>query len=178
MNLMDTAQLLGNFGEFVGAFAVVATLIYLAVQIRQNSTQIRLNSVQTATERYAGLITTVLQDPVKFEMFRDGLNSYSALKPEQQAQFHSHLVNVATAYNNSLELLQAGVISEETLMAQKRDVARILKCPGALEWRESIVFESDMQAQMDAVLDDIIADSEAIPLNQLIPFLHKRTDVR
>ncbi len=37
MNLMDTAQLLGNFGEFFGAIAVVATLIYLATQIRQNT---------------------------------------------------------------------------------------------------------------------------------------------
>ena len=32
MTLMETAQLMGNFGEFVGAFAVVATLFYLAVQ--------------------------------------------------------------------------------------------------------------------------------------------------
>jgi hypothetical protein len=28
------AQLLGNYGEFVGAFAVVATLVYLAIQIK------------------------------------------------------------------------------------------------------------------------------------------------
>ena len=28
------AQLLGNYGEFVGAVAVVATLIYLALQVR------------------------------------------------------------------------------------------------------------------------------------------------
>jgi hypothetical protein len=28
------AQLLGNYGEFVGAVAVVATLFYLAVQVR------------------------------------------------------------------------------------------------------------------------------------------------
>jgi len=31
------AQLLGNYGEFVGAIAVVVTLGYLAVQIRQNT---------------------------------------------------------------------------------------------------------------------------------------------
>ena len=34
MDLQSTAQLLGNFGEFVGAIAVVATLFYLAVQVR------------------------------------------------------------------------------------------------------------------------------------------------
>ena len=37
MDLMSTAQLLGNFGEFFGAIAVVATLGYLAVQIRNNT---------------------------------------------------------------------------------------------------------------------------------------------
>lgn len=37
MDLMSTAQLLGNFGEFFGAIAVVATLGYLAIQIRQNT---------------------------------------------------------------------------------------------------------------------------------------------
>ena len=31
------AQLLGNYGEFVGAIAVVVTLIYLAIQIRTNT---------------------------------------------------------------------------------------------------------------------------------------------
>jgi len=37
------AQLLGNYGEFVGAIAVVATLVYLAFQIRQNTKQLSLN---------------------------------------------------------------------------------------------------------------------------------------
>ena len=34
MDLMSISQLLGNFGEFVGAIAVVVTLAYLAVQVR------------------------------------------------------------------------------------------------------------------------------------------------
>ena len=44
MDLMSTAQLLGNLGEFVGAIAVVATLIYLALQVRQSKVQINQNS--------------------------------------------------------------------------------------------------------------------------------------
>jgi len=37
MDLISISQLLGNFGEFVGAIAVVITLIYLTAQIRQNT---------------------------------------------------------------------------------------------------------------------------------------------
>ncbi len=37
MTLMETSQLLGNFGEFIDAIAVVLTLAYLALQLRQNT---------------------------------------------------------------------------------------------------------------------------------------------
>ena len=41
MSLMETAQLLGNFGEFVGAIAVVVTLIFLTAQVRLNRVAMR-----------------------------------------------------------------------------------------------------------------------------------------
>jgi len=37
MDFMSTTQLLGNLGEFFGAIAVVATLGYLAVQVRHSN---------------------------------------------------------------------------------------------------------------------------------------------
>ncbi len=39
-----TLQDLGNIGEFVGAIGVVASLIYLALQVRQTSRQINQNT--------------------------------------------------------------------------------------------------------------------------------------
>ena len=41
MDHQTIAQLLGNYGEFVGAIAVVVTLGYPASQIRQNNTSLR-----------------------------------------------------------------------------------------------------------------------------------------
>ncbi len=38
MDIVTTSQILGNVGEFVGAIAVVVTLAYLAVQVRQGFT--------------------------------------------------------------------------------------------------------------------------------------------
>lgn len=46
MDLMSTAQLLGNFGEFFGAIAVVVTLVYLAGQLRQNTKALRSASYE------------------------------------------------------------------------------------------------------------------------------------
>ena len=44
MDLMSVAQLLGNFGEFVGAIAVVATLFYLARQVRHSKESVDANT--------------------------------------------------------------------------------------------------------------------------------------
>ena len=46
--LQATAQLLGNFGEFVGAIAVVATLAYLSVQVRHSTSATQAANRDTA----------------------------------------------------------------------------------------------------------------------------------
>ena len=51
MELMRLTQLLGSLGEFVGAIAVVVTPGYLAVQVRQNSLQVRENASASGWKR-------------------------------------------------------------------------------------------------------------------------------
>ncbi len=45
-----TIMELGALGEFVGAFAVVATLAYLAIQVRQNTRMMRANIRQARSD--------------------------------------------------------------------------------------------------------------------------------
>ena len=40
MSTLEFSQLLGNYGEFIGAIAIVVTLIHLAVQLRQNTASV------------------------------------------------------------------------------------------------------------------------------------------
>ena len=56
MTLMETAQLLGNFGEFFGAIAVVATLGYLTVQIRQNTKALRVSAYADFVDRHVEMV--------------------------------------------------------------------------------------------------------------------------
>jgi len=45
------AQLLGNYGEFLGAVAVVVTLVYLSVQIRANTNEVGASHAQGAIQQ-------------------------------------------------------------------------------------------------------------------------------
>ena len=46
MTLMEISEVLGNVGEFVGAIAVVATLLYLAIQVRDAGRSSKFAAVQ------------------------------------------------------------------------------------------------------------------------------------
>jgi hypothetical protein len=46
MTLMEISQVLGNVGEFAGAIAVVATLLYLAIQVRDAGRSSKFAAVQ------------------------------------------------------------------------------------------------------------------------------------
>ncbi|MEE8475850.1 MAG: hypothetical protein V3T01_10890 [Myxococcota bacterium] len=57
MSALEFSQLLGNYGEFVGAIAIVVTLVYLAIQVRQSSRMMRASIRQArSVVRPVGLI--------------------------------------------------------------------------------------------------------------------------
>jgi transposase-like protein len=59
-------EVLGNLGDFVGGFAVIVSLVYLALQIRQNSREVRNSTVQAlldrSTELFSETISSVIPD--------------------------------------------------------------------------------------------------------------------
>ncbi len=57
-------EALGAAGEVVGAIAVVASLVYLAVQLRVNSKTLKANGSWNAEMGWAGLNGTTAHDPV------------------------------------------------------------------------------------------------------------------
>ncbi len=46
--MLEVTQVLGNLGEFVGALGVVATLIYLAIQVRHSAVLLESNNAAMA----------------------------------------------------------------------------------------------------------------------------------
>jgi hypothetical protein len=59
MNLNDLA----NLGQVIGAIAVVVSLIYVALQIRQNTAAIRSATAQSVHEHFANWYQTFATDP-------------------------------------------------------------------------------------------------------------------
>jgi hypothetical protein len=58
MTSLELSELLGNYGEFVGAIAVVATLVYLSIQVRANTKSTRSRALLDSSIQYQNLLLT------------------------------------------------------------------------------------------------------------------------
>ncbi len=86
MDIQATAQLLGNFGEFIGALAVVATLGYLAVQVRQNTRSVNTATIFTIVQEANSINLRIVENSHTAKLFELGQNSPDELTPEELTQ--------------------------------------------------------------------------------------------
>ena len=89
-----TLEDLGNLGEFIGAFAVVISLVYLAIQIRQNTAQIRENSQvsrlllqENFVSGQEGLFRALLESEEMYRIWRLGSTTRDELSTEDRERF-------------------------------------------------------------------------------------------
>ena len=59
---MTALQSLGNIGEFVGAIGVVVSLVYLAQQMKQNTTSVRAASFNSMVQNSIALLEHSFRD--------------------------------------------------------------------------------------------------------------------
>ena len=101
MDHMTLAQLLGNYGEFVGAIAVVATLLYLAVQIRHSGTQTEIQNEQSQYEQWNTALLLPASSPQVSDLCVRGRPSRSELSEGERLQFDTILTVAINAIEHA-----------------------------------------------------------------------------
>jgi hypothetical protein len=80
-------QTLANVGEFLGGLGVIVSLIYLAVQIRGNTSSQQSETYARSLERMAYMQEFMAKDHALTKMFNEGLIDPSQLTLTQKIQF-------------------------------------------------------------------------------------------
>ena len=89
-----TLQDLSSIGEIVGAVAVVVSLVYLAIQVRQNTQQMRENSQinrlmlqENFVSGQQHALLSLSMDPEFFRVWREGSRNVDNISAEDQERF-------------------------------------------------------------------------------------------
>ena len=149
------AQLLGNYGEFVGAIAVVVTLIYLTAQIRQNNELLRSQSRQTLVANDVTSLTANLEHTDVFAK----LVSEEELSADDQMRLS--FMYALDLRNREFEYFQCtnGLLDEETWLAY-RHVILINHSAGVGRtwWRD--IGRGIVDPQFAELIDELLVDAE------------------
>ena len=125
---------IGAIAETLGALGVIATLVYLARQIRQNNNQLR-GSATTAIYEYQRSLTEMLSaDPELYKVALRGNEDWNDLESFEQQRFTIWCLHETCMWEMCHRLLKQGALDEELYLAKESYWLQLHSSPGRREW--------------------------------------------
>ena len=132
MDHLAFAQLLGSYGEFIGSIAVLATLIYLALQIRQTGRSNTFAAVQAYRAERMAWFQNNRDSPYMPKIFAK-LGAGAPLDAEEAYRLRSHNSALwGSIYSQWLQ--QELALTGKYATKDASMISLAINSPGALEW--------------------------------------------
>lgn len=159
--------------ESVGVVAVVISLIYVGLQVRQNTQQLRHDNLLGSIRGTLDTNWLYHRDPETFEVFRRGVQSFDALSPQDKAKFHAVIVDLSFYFEVVRNMVTSGLIDPEALTINKKFLVATLVTPGGREWWAFAKTAPPMpQPAMDYIESLLESEGDSTPpITELQPWL-------
>ena len=128
------AQLLGNYGEFVGAIAVVVTLAYLAIQIRQNTGATRAASHHAIVEALNRGNLAQAEDAELAQIWVSGSEDRGCLNEAQRQRFDMLLLSYFHVFDSLWYSAKIGTAERDLLLSEEKGFVHLMNSPGVYDW--------------------------------------------
>jgi hypothetical protein len=133
-------EALGAIGEIVGAAAVVVTLGYLAVQIRQNTRAVKVTGYQQLISGLQQLSMIATQDPAASEFVARAYREYGDLSEEDRRRASSFFMGQLVTFQSHHHMYRQKLLDEELWQSHEENLARLMRLPGVRSWWDSRTF--------------------------------------
>ena len=125
---------LGNIGDFVGGVGVVVTLVYLSVQVRQNSRSVRSASAQAMLASLNQLNATIGATDQSAGVFMRGQLSPDSLDENEAAQFAHQILGWFRVMEQAFYEHQLGGLDPEIWKGYVAQMHSFMQAPGVDRW--------------------------------------------
>ncbi len=132
MNATDIA-VVANIGEIIAAILVVVSLVYVALQIRQNTQALKITAAQTYVGMY-NTITSDLTQPDLAALWHKGLQDFASLEGGQLVQFSAVAGQLMRVFESAFSQWRRGALDEQLWLASQRALIDSLAMPGFQQW--------------------------------------------
>lgn len=148
---------LADLGELLGGIAVVASLVYLSVQIRQNTRTVKASTLHQNTDLWSSLFLR-LAEPDLAGAYVAGMAGQPDIRPLHYTQFFFICRSMFLAFENQYYQMQHGVLDAEAYASYERSIsAQLLAFRGFRLWWEMnrIVFTPEFASHVDGMVADV-----------------------
>ncbi len=159
---MDIMEL-GAIGELVGGVAVIASLLYVGLQVRQSTSVARANSHKGFIDSFSQWSLSVARDPALVRVWRDGCENRGGITADERGQldwllFSSFRILETIHYQSRLGFAERHLLSE-----LEPGYVAVLSGAGAQEWwRENpIPFGAEFTQYVEGLLPGVGERREA-----------------
>jgi hypothetical protein len=151
---------LGNLGEFIAAIATLGTLIYLALQIRQNTASAKINASQSIMASLNEALHVASSTPQVARATILGQSDYDNLSEAEQAQFIVWIFSWFRVLEQAHFYYARGYLEDELWAGQVEHLRQLMKSPSVGEWwnARSLFFSKSFRRLVDEAR---IAESNA-----------------
>ena len=128
-----TFEQLGGVGEFIGALAVLASLVYLATEVRRNTKTSRLATLQAGLGSAQQLYDAPARDAELTRIIRLGMVDSSQLTEDESARLGWWITTVLRQAENTFVQHQAGMLDDRIWAARSHQIRIFFSSPTVLK---------------------------------------------
>jgi hypothetical protein len=129
-----TLQDLGSLGEFVAAIATLATLVYLAVQIRQNTASVKAAAAQSILDSLSDALATGASSPEQARVLVLGQTDYERLSEDERMQFMFFLLRWFRVLEQAHHSYRLGHLDPSIWAGHVRHLEGVMQAPAFRRW--------------------------------------------
>ena len=126
---MFSLPALGNIGEFVGAIAVVVSLIYLARQTIHNTRSVQAASFNAMVQNSIRLLEHSFRDSEFATFYERAERDPEALSPDEKIRWDSYMTSVFRHFGNLIYQQRVGALDDQMWEAYRETLKQHLRVP-------------------------------------------------
>ena len=147
----------GAIANLLAAVGVIATLIYLSIQIRQNSRQLRGAATIAVHDYQRSLTDTLTADQELFKIALRGNEDFDSLEPWEQQRFTIWAIKETGCWEMCHSLLKQGALDEGLYRGKEKYWLLLHSSPGRRAWwyRHSVMLSKEFVDEISKLLEQV-----------------------
>jgi predicted secreted protein len=134
---------IGAIAELLGAIGVIASLVFLAMQLRQNTHALRAGAYQQYEQNV-------------YSRTRDSIAIFEQLDEDDKFRFGVQLNYGFRSFDNAYYQYRAGLLDEDRWQISARTLVSFLQNPGVAHWWRST--PSTLSPEFIALVEEILGE--------------------